>query len=64
MTYPLEDAGFTLWCGDIESHLKRVHGTSTKELGFDRRSLQAHYYSGDTVFTVLDRIAVLIGMRD
>lgn len=61
MTYPLEDTGFTLWHYNIEAHLKRVHGLTTKELGLDRRSLQDRYYAGDSVFAFLDRIATLIG---
>ncbi|MDR3439356.1 hypothetical protein [Telmatospirillum sp.] len=56
MPYPLEDAGFTLWLGDIETHLKRLHGLSTRELGFDRHALQQCYYSGQSVFTVIDSI--------
>ena len=63
MSYPLEDAGFTLWHSDVETHLKRLHGTSAKELGFDRRSLADRYYAGDSVFTFIDGLAGTLGLR-
>jgi len=53
MTYPLEDAGFTLWHSDIETGLKRQHGVSSKDLGINRHTLQQRYYAGESVFTVL-----------
>jgi hypothetical protein len=53
MTYPLEDAGFTLWHSDIETSLKSNHGISTKELGLNRHALQQRYYAGESVFTFL-----------
>lgn len=56
MTYPLEDGGFTLWHGDIEASLKRLHGTSTKDLGFDRHALQQRYYAGESIFAFLAAI--------
>lgn len=56
MPYPLEDGGFTLWYGDIEASLKRLHGTSAKALGFDRQALQQRYYAGESVFSVLAAI--------
>ena len=61
MTYPLVDAGFTLWFGDVETHLKRVHNVSIKDLGLDRRSLADRYYAGDTVFAFLDRLSATLG---
>jgi hypothetical protein len=64
MSYPLEDAGFTLWYGDIESHLKRVHGVTSKDLGFDRRALADRYYAGDSVFAFIDHIAGKLGMPE
>ncbi len=63
MAFPIDDTGFTLWHYNVEAHLKRVHGISTKDLGLDRRSLQERYYAGDSVFTYLDRIAGLLGNR-
>jgi hypothetical protein len=63
MTYPLEDAGFTLWHGDIETSLKRLHGTSTKDLGFNRHALQQRYYAGESVFTFLAAIDVTLNER-
>jgi hypothetical protein len=63
VTYPLEDAGFTLWHGDVETNLKRQHGLSTKDLGLDRHSLQQRYYAGESVFTFLASIAPLLGVR-
>lgn len=62
MPFPLEDAGFTLWHGDVEAHLKRMHGVSTKDLGLDLHTLQQRYYAGVTVFAFLDDIAGLVGM--
>ncbi len=56
MTYPLEDGGFTLWYGDIEANLKRLHDTCAKELGFDRHALQHRYYAGESVFAFLAAI--------
>ncbi len=56
MTYPLEDGGFTLWHGDVEAGLKRLHHTSTKDLGFDRHALQERYYAGESVFAFLAAI--------
>jgi len=57
MTYPLEDAGFTLWYGDIETSLKRLYDTCAEDLGLDRHSLQRRYYAGESVFTFLASIA-------
>ncbi len=57
MSHPLEDGGFTLWQGDLETQLKRLHGTSLKELGLSRRSLQERYYAGTSVFAMLGLIA-------
>ncbi|MBF0394168.1 MAG: hypothetical protein HQL38_15945 [Alphaproteobacteria bacterium] len=56
MSYPFEDNGFMIWYGDLETQIKRMHGVSAKDLGLERRSLQKHYYSGESVFSVLDRI--------
>ena len=56
MTYPLEDGGFTLWHGDIETSLKRLHDTCTKDLGFNRHALQQRYYAGESVFAFLAAI--------
>ena len=64
MTYPLEDAGFTLWFGDVEAHLNRLHGVGTKDLGFDRRALAERYYSGQSVFTFIDGLAGMLGLRE
>lgn len=60
MPFPLEDAGFTLWHGDVETHLKRMHGISTKDLGLDLHALQKRYYAGESVFTFLEAIAGLV----
>lgn len=57
MTHPLVDPGFTIWHGDLETQLKRIHGVGLKDLGVDRRSLQAAYYAGDNILAVLDRLA-------
>lgn len=64
MSYPLEDGGFTLWYGDVETHLKRIHGVTAKDLGLDRRSLADRYYAGDTVFAFIDRIAGMLGLPE
>lgn len=64
MSYPLEDNGFTLWHGDVEAQLKRLHGVSSKELGFDRRSLADRYYAGDSVFGFIDHIAGMLGLPE
>ncbi len=63
MTYPLVDAGFTLWFSDIEAHLKRVYNTSIKDLGLDRRSLADRYYAGETVFAFLDRLSPTLALK-
>lgn len=56
MSHPLEDGGFTLWHGDLDTHLKRVHGVTSKDLGVPRRMLQERYYAGTSVFTVIDSL--------
>ncbi|MTJ83524.1 MAG: hypothetical protein F8N37_21265 [Telmatospirillum sp.] len=56
MPYPLEDAGFTLWYGDIETQLKLQHGATARDLGLDRHMLQQRYYAGESVFTALASI--------
>jgi hypothetical protein len=56
MPYPLEDAGFTLWCSDIETRLMSLYRSTPKDMGFDRRALQQRYYAGESVFTFLDSI--------
>lgn len=56
MSHPLEDGGFTLWHGDLDTHLKRVHGVTSKDLGVPRRTLQERYYAGTSVFTVIDSL--------
>lgn len=56
MSHPLEDGGFTLWQGDLETQLKRIYGVSLKELGLARRMLQDSYYGGTSVFAMLDEI--------
>lgn len=57
MSHPLEDGGFTLWQGDLETQLKRMHGMTLKDLGLPRRALQERYYSGTSVFAMLDIVA-------
>lgn len=64
MTYPLEDGGFILWHGDVESQLKRLHGVTIKELGYDRRALAERYYAGDSVFGFIDHIAGMLGLPE
>lgn len=64
MSFPLEDTGFTLWYGDLETQLKSLHGVTAKELGLDRHSLAARYYAGDTVFGFIDHIAGMLGMPE
>ena len=54
MSYPLEDGGFILWHGDVDTQLKRSHGVTSKELGIARRTLQDKYYSGISSFTMVD----------
>ncbi len=54
MSHPLEDGGFTLWHGDLDTHLKRVHGVTSKDLGVPRRSLQEKYYAGTSIFATAD----------
>lgn len=56
MSHPLEDGGFTLWHGDLDTQLKRIHGVTSKELGVSRRSLQEKYYAGTSVFTMVDSL--------
>ncbi len=57
MSFPLEDAGFTLWHSDLDTQLKMQLGVTSRELGVDRRSLQQRYYGGENVFTVLQAIS-------
>lgn len=57
MTHPLEDVGFTLWQGDLDTQLKRMHNVTLKDLGVPRRALQDRYYGGTSVFAMLDMIA-------
>ncbi len=56
MTHPLVDPGFTIWHGDLDTQLKRIHGVTLRELNVDRRFLQGAYYAGDNVIAVLDRL--------
>lgn len=57
MSYPIEDAGFTLWLGDLDTQLKRFHGVTSKELGIQKRNLLDRYYTGESVFSALDSIS-------
>jgi hypothetical protein len=57
MSHPLEDGGFTLWHGDLDTQLKRSHGVTSKDLGVSRRTLQDKYYAGTSVFTAVDALA-------
>lgn len=57
MPHPIEDTGFTIWHGDLETQLKRFHGVTCKELGVPRRALQDRYYRGESIFAALDHIA-------
>lgn len=56
MSYPLFDSGFTHWYGDLETQLKRYHGTSIKELGLTKRFLADEYYEGQSIFTVIEHL--------
>ena len=64
MTYPLEVGGVILWHGDVESQLKRLHGVTIKELGYDRRALAERYYAGDSVFGFIDHICGMLGLPE
>lgn len=56
MSHPLEDGGFTLWHGDLDTQLKRIHGVTSKDLGVPRRALQEKYYAGTSVFAALEAL--------
>lgn len=62
MSYPLIDAGFTHWCGDLETHLIERHGVHMNALGIDRRDLMQSYYGGQSLFSVMDRLALQFGL--
>lgn len=56
MTFPIEDAGFTLWHADLDTRMKQLYGTTSGDLDFDRRWLAECYYAGATVDSVLNKI--------
>ncbi|WP_142849752.1 hypothetical protein [Telmatospirillum sp. J64-1] len=57
MSHPIEDTGFTIWHGDLDSQLKRIHGVTSKDLGIPRRALQDLYYGGRSVFAVFEQLS-------
>jgi hypothetical protein len=58
MSYPLVDSGYTMWCGDLDTQLKRLHGFTARELGFDSRSLVKRYYAGESIFSIIDELSM------
>lgn len=63
MSYPFFDSGFTHWQGDLETQLKRYHGTSIKELELNRKSLADSYYEGKSIFVVMEYLKHKHGLR-
>lgn len=57
MSYPLFDAGFTLWAADLDARLMDRHGRSCRALGVDTRLLLGSYYGGASVNAALELIA-------
>jgi len=56
MTYPLFDSEFVNWQGDLETRLKDGFDRSIRDLGVEGKTLLDHYYSGVSVFGMLDVI--------
>ncbi|MBI4968259.1 MAG: hypothetical protein HZC25_09095 [Rhodospirillales bacterium] len=56
MAYPLIDPDFTHWQGDLDTKLIDRLGLTTRELGVEARSLMEHFYSGTSIFGMLDLI--------
>lgn len=59
MTFPIDDAGFTLWHGDLDTQLKQLHGMTSREMGLERRWLAEHYYAGVSVATFIGQLPAI-----
>jgi len=54
--YALFDAGYTLWKGDVETHLRQLLGVSLRDLDLPERQLLHRYHHGVSAFRLVEEL--------
>ena len=56
--YALFDTGYTLWKGDVDTHLRQLLGISLRDLGTADRELLHRYHGGVSAFRLVEELTL------
>ena len=52
--YALFDTGYTLWKGDVDTHLRQLRGAGLRDLRLAERELLHHYHRGVSAYQMVE----------